>query len=84
MVRTSELRVRELVNVDDGRRLGTVSDLVLDLESGRVAALVLPGPGRLFGLFGREQETVVAWERVARVGVDVVLVSLGSEPSRGT
>jgi sporulation protein YlmC with PRC-barrel domain len=49
-----------------------------------VAALVLPGPGRLFGLFGREQETVVAWERVARVGVDVVLVSLGSEPSRGT
>jgi YlmC/YmxH family sporulation protein len=66
-----------MVNMDDGRRLGTLADLEVDLESGRVAALVLPGPSRWLGLFGRDAETVVPWERVARIGVDVILVSLG-------
>jgi YlmC/YmxH family sporulation protein len=80
VVRTSELRARELVNVDDGRRLGTISDLDIDVANGRVTALVVPaGGGRLFGLFGREEETVVAWERIVRVGVDVILVSLAGD-----
>lgn len=78
MVRTSELRVREVVNVDDGRRLGTLSDLEVDLESGRVASLVLPGESRWLGLFGREGETRVAWAQVQRVGADVILVSIGA------
>lgn len=77
LVRTSELRQREMINLDDGRRLGTISDLEIDVEAGRVTALVLPGPGRLFGLFGRSEETVVPWSHVHRVGVDVILVSLG-------
>lgn len=78
MVRTSELRVREVVNVDDGRRLGTLSDLEVDLESGRVASLVLPGGSRWLGLFGREEETLVAWAQVQRIGADVILVSIGA------
>ena len=76
VVRTTELRAREVVALDDGRRLGGISDLEIDLDSGTVTALVLPGPGRLFGLFGREEETVVPWDRVQRIGVDVILVSL--------
>lgn len=83
MVRTSELRVREVVNVEDGRRLGTLSDLEVDLESGRVVSLVLPGPSRFLGLFGREEEIVVPWARVERIGVDVILVSLAAPAAPG-
>jgi YlmC/YmxH family sporulation protein len=83
MVRTSELRVREVVNVDDGRRLGGLSDLEIDLESGRVAAIVLPGPARFLGLLGRSEETVVPWARVQRIGTDVILVSIGAPEGTG-
>lgn len=76
LVRTSELRQREVINLEDGRRLGTISDLEVDVEAGTVTALVLPGPGRLFGLFGKSEETVVPWTQVHRIGVDVILVSL--------
>ncbi len=82
MVHTSELRIKDVVSVADGRRLGAIVDLDLDLEQGTVASLILPGgQGRLFGLFGRPEEIVIPWHQVERVGVDVILVRL---PGGGT
>jgi YlmC/YmxH family sporulation protein len=83
VVRTSELRVREVVSVDDGRRLGALSDLEVDLASGRVAALVVPASSRFLGLFGRDEEIVVPWSQVERIGVHVILVSLGGAGGSG-
>jgi len=81
VVRTSELRAREVIGMEEGRRLGALTDLEIDLETGTVGAIVLPGPGRLFGLFGRSEETVVPWQQIAKIGVDVILVSLeGTAP----
>ena len=34
MIKTSELRVRDVINVLDGRRLGQAVDLEVDLERG--------------------------------------------------
>lgn len=76
MVRTSELRSKDVVNVTDGRRLGLISDLELDLELGRVTALIVPAPGRVLGLFGRERDYVIPWTQIRKIGVDVILVEL--------
>ncbi|MDI6710588.1 MAG: YlmC/YmxH family sporulation protein [Thermoanaerobacterales bacterium] len=74
MVKMSDLRMREVVNVHDGRRLGLIKDVDIDLETGRITALILPGASRLMGFFGREEEVVVPWEKIVRIGVDVILV----------
>ncbi|MGB9846470.1 MAG: YlmC/YmxH family sporulation protein [Desulfotomaculales bacterium] len=76
MVKISELRMREVINVADGRRMGPIKDIDIDLEQGRISAIILPGPGRLFSFFGREEEIVVPWEKIKRIGVDVILVDL--------
>ncbi len=81
MVKTSELRVKEVVNLRDGRRLGNISDLELDLQSGRVVALVVPAAGRWLGVFGRDHDTVVPWERIRKFGQDVILVDVEDTPS---
>ena len=60
-VRLTELRYREVINISDGTRLGFVSDAILDLTSGRVLALIVPGPARFFGLFGRESDYILPW-----------------------
>ena len=49
----------------------------MDLETGQVRALVVPGRLRLFGLLGREEDTVVPWEAVRRIGADIILVEGG-------
>ena len=50
--RMVELRCKEVINICDGCRLGYVGDVEVLLPEGRVAALVVPGPCRFFGLFG--------------------------------
>ena len=72
--RIAELRYKEVISVTDGSRFGYVGDMEVDLESGRVTALVVPGRLRLFGLLGREEDRIFPWESVRRFGEDIILV----------
>ena len=72
--RVSELRYKEIINVSDGSRYGWVGEGEVDLDSGQVRALVVPGRLRLFGLLGREEDRVFPWEAVRRFGADTILV----------
>lgn len=75
-VRYSDYRMKEVVNVCDGCRLGYVCDLELELPEGRICAIVLPGPCRWFGLFGHDGEFVIPWSCIRQVGGDVILVEI--------
>lgn len=74
LTKTSELREREVVNVLDGRRLGLASDLEIEAETGRIKAIVVPGPGKFMWFFGKSEDFVIPWERIIKIGVDVILV----------
>lgn len=76
MLRISDLRAREVINVIDGRRLGFIGDLDIDLESGRVRAIVVPGQGKLLGLFGRDNDVYIPWDKIVKIGEDVILVDI--------
>ena len=85
--RVADLRCKEIINVADGRRFGYVGDVELDLESGHIRALVVPGRLRLFGLLGREEDRYIPWGAVRRFGEDIILVEGASPrriPRRGT
>lgn len=62
--------------MSDGRRLGFVSDVEIDLETGRVEAIILPGVGKLFGLLGKDSEFIIPWDSIKKVGEDIILVDL--------
>lgn len=72
--RIGELRYKEVINMMDGSRYGYVGDAEVDLETGQIRALVVPGRLRLFGLLGREEDKVFPWAAVRRFGEDIILV----------
>ena len=72
--RIAELRYKEIISMEDGSRFGYVGDMEVDLDSGQVKALVVPGRRRLFGLLGREEDRRIPWEAVHRFGEDIILV----------
>lgn len=72
--RFSELRNKEIIHVCEGARLGYLNDLCIDTDSGRLTALIVPGPCRFLGLFGRDSDYIIPWACVRRVGDDIILV----------
>ncbi len=74
ILRASELRVKEVVSVNDGKRLGYIFDLEIDMDTGKIVSLVIPGGGRILGFLGRGGELAIDWENIRKVGKDVVLV----------
>ncbi|MGB9867271.1 MAG: YlmC/YmxH family sporulation protein [Bacillota bacterium] len=77
-MRLSDLESRDVINVIDGRVLGNVADVEIDLGEGRVSAIIVPGPGRVMGLFGQKSEYRIPWGNIKKIGPDVILVEMES------
>jgi len=73
----TELRSKDVINVDTGKKLGKVMDIEFDAQSGCVQAIVVPGEFRLScAIRGEKSGLVIPWERIVRIGDDVILVRL--------
>lgn len=86
--RMVDLRRKEVINIKDGMRLGSVCDMEVDTTNAKVLALVIYGRLRFFGLFGREDDIVIRWQDIQVIGDDTVLVSYNNylkakNPSHG-
>ena len=81
-MKISELQAKDVVNISDGRKLGQIQDLELDLRQGVVKALVIPEETRLFGwISSGGQEWVIPWKHIVKIGSDVILVRLENASS---
>lgn len=81
-MRIYDFRQKEVINLLDGTRLGYVFDAVINVETGQVEALIIPGQGKVLGLFGKDNEYVIPWDRIQKIGDDIVLVNLDVSSGR--
>ena len=75
----SELRYKEVIEVHSGLRLGYVCDAEFDDSEGRLISLITPGKAKLFGQLGREDDYILPWACIARIGGDIILVDAKEE-----
>ena len=78
----SDLRCKEVININTGHRLGFVCDLEINMEEGKLCSLIVPGPCRFGGVLGREDDYVLPWGCIRRVGEDIILADLPVPPPR--
>lgn len=72
----SEFRMKEVINICDGRRLGRPIDLIFT-ENACVEALVVPGQYSIKNMVrGVREGIVIPWNHIRRIGDDVILVEL--------
>ena len=69
------LQSKEVINVCDGTRLGYVGDVEIRVPKGEVTALIVFGPCRFFGLFGRGEDYYIPWDCIQRIGDDIILIN---------
>jgi YlmC/YmxH family sporulation protein len=76
MTRIGDMKNKEVVNIVDGTRLGYICDVSINWESGKIVQLIVPGPGKVMGLFGKDLEYLIPWENIKKIGEDIILVEL--------
>ena len=80
--RIRDLRCKEVINICDGCRIGYVEDVDVRIPEGQVGAVVVYGPCRFFGLWGRRDDYVIPWRCIRKMGPDIVLVDVKPEECR--
>lgn len=75
-MKISDFQTKDVINVVDGKRLGHISDLELDLRQGLIEAIVVPASSKFLGLFGSGGDLIIPWKNIVKIGSDVVLVKM--------
>ena len=81
-MRITELHCKEVICLCNGQRLGFVADVEVEIPEGRVVSLIVPGPCRFFGSFGRGEDYVIPWSCIRKIGPDIILVDVKPEGCR--
>ncbi len=72
----SDLSVKDVVNNEDGIKLGRIVDVDIDVASGRILSVTIDRGFRLSSLFSSKNQTVIPWSRIVKIGNDVIIVDL--------
>lgn len=78
-MRMSEFKQKEVINCRDGERLGYICDLDFDTQTGVITQIIVPGPCKIWGILGRDQEYVISYNCIKQIGTDVILVDVDAE-----
>lgn len=71
-----DFKHKEVVNINDGKRLGFVQDVTADLESGMITSIIVPGNNKLLNVFSGNNDIVIPWSNIKCIGEDIILVEI--------
>ena len=71
-----DFRHKEVVNINNGKRLGFVQDVCANLETGRITSIIVPGGKKLMSTFAKEDDIVIEWEKIKCIGDDIILADI--------
>lgn len=78
-MRLSELGDKEIVNLNNGGRLGLLNDadIIFDENTGKIMSLIAPERKLGFKLLGLESNGMeIPWSAIRKIGYDMVIVEL--------
>lgn len=77
MFKVSDITRRDIININDGAKLGALKDMHIDPVTGTIKAFVLQGPKK-YGLLSVGRDVLIPWEKIKKIGVHTVLVDVES------
>ena len=66
----SELQLKEMINISDGKRIGTIVDVVVSTNGNIEKLLVEEKRGRKFS----KEEYEISWNQIVKIGDDIILI----------
>ncbi|ASF39512.1 YlmC/YmxH family sporulation protein [Halobacillus halophilus] len=75
MMRLKSLAKKEVINVENGQKLGVLgrADLIFDPSTGKIQSIVIQNNG-ITGIGPARKELIIEWEQIKTIGADTILL----------
>lgn len=80
MIKLSELQMKEIIDIREGKRLGHLHDLTINPVTGVIESIIILYKQRKGSFFTNVEEVVIEWQHISKIGTDVILVNQPSSP----
>ena len=71
-----DFKHKEVININNGKRLGYVQDVCADLETGMITSIIVPGSNKIMSFFNQNNDIVIPWQNIKCRGDDLILVEI--------
>ena len=75
-VKGLDFKHKEVININNGKRLGYVQDVCADLETGMITSIIVPGSNKIMSFFNQNNDIVIPWQNIKCIGDDLILVEI--------
>lgn len=72
-MRLSDLQNKDVINLSDGKMIGNIIDISIDMN-GKMNALIVEKSKFLISMFTTKDELEIKWDQIEKIGEDVILV----------
>ena len=78
MMLLDELGGKEIVNLNNGERLGIIADcdILVDEKTGKILSLLIPERKIQFKLFAENDYIEIPWHTIKKIGNDMIIIEL--------
>lgn len=76
----TDLKNKDVININDGKKLGRITDIVFDSTNGQVVGIIVPGDKKFFR---KNDDIFVPLTRLKKIGNDVIIVNLPVNDAMG-
>lgn len=78
MIKISEVKAKEVINTENGQRLGYIHDFEVDLDKGKLVGMIMPSNPSALSFFSKSNDIFISWDEIVKIGLDTILVSFKS------
>ena len=76
----SDIEEKDVINVVTGERIGFVSSLRIDTNSGQIIAITVQPSMKFVSFFSKDEASVVVpWNQILKIGEDVIIVNVAQK-----
>ncbi len=72
ILKLSELQSKDVVNISDGKKIGSIADATIDSNGTLISLTVLKGRFAI----SKKDEFSIQWGQIKKIGEDVILVDM--------
>ncbi len=74
-MKLSELQEKDIVNINDGRKIGRIVDANIDID-GKILYLIIDERKNIRNFLSNNSDINISFNQIKKIGSDVILVDL--------